>query len=215
MKKVITTMSALSLTVPSENANATDIDQLTQDELTVVYGEDSSFKGSGFVDLSVTKTVMLTNNQDLDGVVTAGDQLTYHIMIENMDAQNAVDGVFVVDVIDSKTDLILGTVSSTLGQVQNGNLPGDSNDLLTVDIPTIPADWFAIINFDVLVGELDDGPQVISNSAEVYGPSGSFFLSDDPNTSVFDPTMIDAQGPTPELIFQNGFDRVGGPSGGF
>ena len=70
-----------------------------------------------------------------------------------------------------------------------------------------------LANFDVTVNNLQPGLNVIVNSAEVYGPSGAFFVSDDPNTSVPDPTMIDAYGALPDLIFSQGFEFSG--SGGF
>ncbi len=118
-----------------------------------------------------------------------------------------------LDFLENKIELNLGTVTVSQGNVVSGNNMGDDTGLVNIELGTIAPNWFALVNFDVTVTDLIPGINVISNSAEVYGPSGSFFISDDPTTSVFDPTMIDAYGALPDLIFENSFDFAG--SGGF
>ncbi len=214
MKKIITTVSAMTLTLPSGASKAADIyvESFHHDDIRIMYAEGENFKGSGFVDLDVQKTVILSNDVDSSGDVTLGDQLTYSVQITNLD-QVAVPDVVMLDFLDSKIDLNLGTVAITQGLVLSGNSSSDSTGFLQVNLGAIAPNWFALIDFDVTVTDLDPGLNVVENTAEVFGPSGSFFLSDDPTTPEFDPTRIDAYGAFPDLIFENGFDFSG--SGGF
>lgn len=213
MKKTITTISAMTLTVPSGAAKeAQSISDNHLEDLEYVYADEQSFKGSGYVDLSVEKTVLFADDADNSGDITAGDQLKYTIQVHNLDVVEA-SGVSLLDFLDSKIELNLGTVAVSQGLVISGNNFLDDTDVVYLDFGTIAPNWFALVNFDVTVTNLEPGLNVISNSAEVYGPSGSFFISDDPTTPGFDPTMIDAYGACPDLIFENGFDFRS--SGGF
>ncbi len=214
MKKIITTVSAMTLTAPS---GATKESQpVVQDnyleDLEFIYASEESFKGSGFIDLSVEKTVLLTHDADNSGDITVGDKLKYTIQVHNLDDVEA-SGVSLLDFLESKIELNLGTVAVTQGVVISGNDFMDDTDVVYLDFGTIASNWFALVNFDVTVTNLEPGLNVISNSAEAYGPSGSFFLSDDPTTPGYDPTMVDAYGAYPDLIFTDGFEFRG--SGGF
>jgi uncharacterized repeat protein (TIGR01451 family) len=213
MKKIITTFSAMTLTVPSGAAKETQPESDSHlEDLKFVYADEESFKGSGFVDLSVEKTVLLSDDADNSGDITVGDQLKYTIQVHNLDVVEA-SGVTLLDFLDSKIELNLGTVAVSQGLVISGNDFLDDTDVVYLDFGTIASNWFALVNFDVTVTNLEPGLNVISNSAEVYGPSGSFFISDDPTTPTFDPTMVNAYGEYPDLIFDNGFEFRG--SGGF
>lgn len=214
MKKVITTVSAMTLTLQagSSQSNDTKVNEISVDDLSLVYAGEASFKGSGFVDLAVDKTVLLSYDADASGNVTLGDQLKYTIQVTNLSDIEA-SGITLLDFLESKIELNLGTVAVTQGVVVSGNDFVDNNDLVHVEFGDIAANWFALVNFDVTVIDLNVGPNVIVNSGEVYADDGSFFLSDDPTTPLFDPTMIDAIGFLPDLIFQNDFEFIG--SGGF
>ncbi len=205
-------MSAMTLTMQANDSQSSELTSYSPEELEVIYADEVGFRGSGFVDLSVDKSVVLSLDADHSGTVTSGDTLTYRIQINN-DTFGDVAGVTLYDLLEPKISLKLGTVTTTGGTVINGNSPGDFNDLINVHVDPIPAGWFSVVKFEVTVGALEPGLNVITNAAEVFGPSGSFFISDDPNTSLFDPTMIDAYGATPDLIFNGGFDT--GVSGGF
>ena len=214
MKKVITTVSAMTLTLQagSSQSNDTKVNEISVDDLSLVYAGEASFKGSGFVDLAVDKTVLLSYDADASGNVTLGDQLKYTIQVTNLSDIEA-SGITLLDFLESKIELNLGTVAVTQGVVVSGNDFVDNNDLVHVEFGDIAANWFALVNFDVTVIDLNVGPNVIVNSGEVYADDGSFFLSDDPTTPLFDPTMINAIGFLPDLIFQNDFEFIG--SGGF
>ena len=214
MKKILTTVSAMTITLQSGAANVTDIpsEGISLEDLVTIYSDEDGFKGSGFVDLSVEKNVFLSHDADGSGDVTLGDELLYSIQVTNLDDAQ-VSGVALFDYLENKIELKLGSVATTQGAVILGNGFMDNTDLVFVDFGVIAPNWFALANFEVTVTQLQPGLNVITNSAEVYGPSGSFFVSDDPTTPTFDPTMIDAYGAYPDLIFADGFEFRG--SGGF
>ena len=214
MKKIITTVSAMTLSMQPGAAQASGkpVEAFNTEDLQFIYADEETFKGSGFLNLSVEKSVSLSNDLDGSGDVTLGDELQYSIQVINLDQVEA-SGVMLQDFLTSKIDLNLGTVAITQGFVISGNQFGDSTDVVSIDFGTIAPNWFALANFDVTVVDLEPGLNVIVNSAEVFGPSGSFFVSDDPSTPGLDPTMIEAYGDFPDLIFENGFDF--GASGSF
>ena len=214
MKKIITTVSAMTLTVPSgtSTANQNNTASVGPDDTKVLYASEESFKGSGFVNLQVEKTVIWSSDNDNSGDVTLGDELTYTVRVINLEAFEAED-IQLFDLLDSKIQLNLGTVAITQGIVSTGNGISDPTNFIDVRFGNIAPNWFALADFDVTISNLEPGVNIISNSAEVYGPSGSFFISDDPSTPLFDPTQINAYGALPDLIYANGFEFKG--SGGF
>ncbi|MGJ8662382.1 MAG: hypothetical protein ACSHWU_01975 [Marinicella sp.] len=214
MKKIITTVSAMTLSLPSGATDGADltVEPLTRDDLESMSVEEATFKGSGFVDLDVQKTVLLSYDADGSGDISLGDELKYTIQVTNLNQTEATD-IVLFDFLDSRIDLNLGTVAITQGFVVSGNGFFDPSNQVYVDFGTIAPNWFALVDFDVTITNLNPGINVIENSAEVFGPSGSFFISDDPTTPEFDSTKVTTFGPLPDLIFENGFEFRG--SGGF
>ncbi len=214
MKKIITTISAMSLTLPSgaKNMDEDIAEFITQDDMKVLYASEESFKGSGFIDLTVEKTVLWSRDSDNSGDVTLGDELKYTVKVINLDGFEAAN-IQLFDLLDSKINLNLGTVAVTQGIVTSGNDFSDPLNVVDVEFGNIAPNWFAQAEFDVTITSLEPGVNVINNSAEVYGPSGSFFISDDPNTPSLDPTRINAYGAIPDIIYANGFEFQG--SGAF
>ncbi len=207
MKKIITAVSAITIAVPASSSNSAEdnIVEFDDNEMKFLYANEESFKGSGFIDLRVEKTVLWAGDNDNSGDVSLGDTLKYSVRVinlENVDAEN----VQMFDLLDSKIQLDLGTVAVTQGIVISGNDSFDSAQFVNVNLGNIAANWFALIDFDVTITNLDPGMNVISNTAEVFGPSGSFFISDDPTTDLFDPTLINAFGAPQDVIFTNGFE---------
>lgn len=215
MKKVITTMSAMTIAAQFNGAQAEPSEQ-TQSlnyDLNVGYIDENNFQGSGFVDLSVEKTVELLADNDASGTVTAGDTLAYRIVINNNE-NFSLNNIYLYDYLETKLSLNVGTVVTTDGTVVYGNGNSDNNYQIEVDIGFIAAGWYSAVEFEAEVVNLSPGHNVVFNEAVVYGPPGSPFFSDDPNTSEpDDPTLIDAYGAYPDLIFDNGFE--GSASGGF
>lgn len=214
MKKIITTVSAMTLTLPSGAAKAADltVDPISRDDLEMLSAEEATFKGSGFVDLDVQKTVLLSYDADGSGDISLGDELKYTIQVTNLSGAE-VSNVELLDYLDSRIELNLGTVAITQGLVMSGNGFLDDPGFVYLNFGTIAPNWFALVDFDVTITDLMPGINVIENSAEVFGPSGSFFISDDPTTPIFDSTDVNAFGAMPDAIFQNGFEFRG--SGGF
>jgi uncharacterized repeat protein (TIGR01451 family) len=215
MKKVITTMSAMTIAAQFNGAQAEQPkqSQLVYNDLKVGYSGENNFQGSGFVDLSVEKTVTLLADNDASGTVTEGDTLEYRIEIinaENFDVNN----VYVYDYLEQELRLNVGTVTTTNGTVVYGNNQNNNEWQIEVDIDYIPAGWYSMVKFEAEVVNLNPGHNVVFNEAAVFGPPGSPFFSDDPTTSQpDDPTLIDAYGAYPDLIFDDGFE--GSASGGF
>ncbi len=214
MKKIITTVSAMTLTLPTSATDNNDnkVKIIGPDDMKVLYASEENFKGSGFFDLKVEKTVLWSGDNDNSGDVTLGDNLKYTVKVINLEGVEA-DNVQLFDLLDSKIQLNLGTVAITQGFVNSGNDFFDPTTFIDVNLGNIAANWFALVDFDVTISNLEPGINVINNSAEVYGPSGSFFISDDPNTPLFDPTRINAFGAFPDTIYANGFEFKA--SGGF
>lgn len=213
MKKIITTVSAMTLTFQS---GATDQQQeaevISEGDLEILYDGEAVFKGSGFVDLAVEKTVLWSRDLDGSGDVSLGDELKYSVKVINLSNLPAED-VVMLDVLESKIELNRGTVAVTQGMVISGNQFFDPLNYVDVDLGDIAPNWFALIDFDVTITDLTPGLNVISNSAEVFSTSGFYMLSDDPTTTLYDPTRINAYGAFPDLIFSDGFEFRA--SGGF
>lgn len=215
MKKVITTMSAMTIAAQFNGAQAEQQEQVQPlySDLEVKYSDENSFKGSGFVDISVEKTVTLLADNDGSGTVTAGDTLAYRIQVNNNENFD-VNGVYLIDFFEGKLSLNVGTVSTTNGYVVYGNNPYDVDYLVEVDIDSVSAGWFSVVNFEAEVVDLSLGHNIIYNQAVVYDSLGVPHNSDDPTTSEpDDPTLIDAYGTYPDLIFDDGFEVP--VSGGF
>ena len=204
----------MTLTLPSGAANSNDnnIQSVGADDMRVLYASEENFKGSGFIDLRVEKTVLWSSDNDNSGDVTLGDELKYTVKVINLEGF-AAENVHMFDLLESKLQLNLGTVAITQGIVNSGNGFFDALNYVDVEFGHIAPNWFALVDFDVTIANLQPGINVISNSAEIYGPSGSFFISDNPNTPLYDPTRINAYGALPDIIFANGFEFRG--SGGF
>lgn len=65
------------------------------------------------VDLSLTKTVSLTNDADTSGTITVGDEVTFSITVINNDANQIASGVEVTDDINTLAGLTFVSSSST------------------------------------------------------------------------------------------------------
>ena len=172
MKKVITTVSAMTLTIPAgaTDSNETDVlEPLDQDDLKMIYADENLFKGSGFIDLDVDKTVFLINDADGSGNVTLGDELQYTVQVTNLN-QNEVPDVVLLDFLESKIELNLGTVAVTQGFVVSGNNFNDATDLVYLEFGDIAPNWFALVNFNVTVTNLEPGVNIIHQLGRSFWP---------------------------------------------
>ena len=184
----------VGITDPDDTDNtATDTDQL--------YG------------LEATKSDALTGDNDGNGVVSAGDVLTYTVIIENMGSTDFVDLVF-TDTPGANLTLVVGSVT-----VSDPSALVTQDTSVTVQIPLLQAGQSVTITFDVVISDpLPDGTQTVSNQGSVSGPGIPGEPTDDPDTGdEDDPTdteigdeLPDSPTPTPEITyFDPSISKVG------
>ena len=137
----------------------------------------------------VSKRWLLDTDADSNGVASPGDTLRYHLTLRN-DGNQAAAGVALVDIPDSNTPLVVGSVQTSTGVVTLGNSPGDGS--VEVNVGTLPAaGGTATITFRVtIVDPLPPGVTTVHNQAQVTGDNFPATLSDDPTTAAGgDPTV--------------------------
>lgn len=221
MKKVLTAMTAISMTLQANdnlnenlnNPNNQSTDKNTQsipveviknEILSQHFSDNPMFKlsntnagtlGASGSFLTVDKFVRLGFDPDASGTVTAGDILIYDIFTRNSTEINA-SGTFLGDIPDTTTSLIPGSVISTQGTIFIGNNPNDTS--VSVAINDLNSYDTSLVSFAVKVNSIADGQIVdISNQALVETINMGSSISDNPNTGTpFDSTDIKAFGST-------------------
>ena len=186
MRKVITAVSAISLTLQANDLLSKEAETVQQQAIPQMYAT----QGGG---VYVSKTVALTDDADNSGSPTFGDTLTYTIQVENNDQFNA-SGLFMTDVLDNNVTLDNGSISTTQGVVISGTTPGD--DTVQINLSDVNSGAVVEISFAATINPLpDNGFGVISNQALVDSSNFGLLLSDDPNEpGLRDPTVIRARG---------------------
>jgi len=123
---------------------------------------------------------------DGDGVPSPGDTLRYTNVITN-DGNGTALGVTFSDNPDSHTALLVGSVTTTQGNVLKGNSMGDES--VEVFLGDMGGHSQATVIFDAII----DNPlnvRRIANQATVEGSDFPVTKSDDPNTpQLNDPTV--------------------------
>lgn len=192
MKKIVTAVSAMTLTLQANDSLSKQLD----DKKLNIESSNKSISAGG-AELLFIKSVALTNDADNSSSVTFGDTLTYSIDIVNRETFNA-SGVFLSDTLSSRTTLDNNSVTTTQGAVTTGSSPGDVS--LEIDLGTVQGRSVVEISFDVVVNDNAFGP--ITNQATLTSLNFPTQLSDDPNTIVpNDPTEIQVMGdPTAEPV---------------
>lgn len=194
MKKIVTAVSAMTLTL---QANDSLCKQLDEQKLDIETSNKSISAGS--TDLLVIKTVALSDDADNSSDVTFGDTLTYSIDVVNTETFNA-SGVFLSDTLSSRTTLDNNSVTTSQGVVTTGSAPGDVS--LEVDLGTVQGRSVVEIRFDAIVSVDTFGP--ISNQATLTSLNFPTQLSDDPNTvAPNDPTEIQLMGEITQVPLLN------------
>ncbi len=133
-----------------------------------------------------------------DGIANPGESLTYVVSIENRGAGEAV-GVSYRSEADARTQLSVGTVTTTQGTVLTGNGPGDTSP--KVLLGTIPPGEVAVVTFDVQIADpfpfFSEGE--VACQGRLVGANFPQLLSDDPDTpEPDDPTRTPVEiGTTP------------------
>lgn len=181
MKKIVTAVSAMTLTL---QANDTLSEQL-DDKILNIESSKKSISAGG-TDLLVIKSVALSDDADNSSNVTFGDTLTYSIDVVNTETFNA-SGVFLSDTLSSSTTLDNDSITTSQGVVTTGSSPGDTS--LAIDLGTVPGRSVVEIRFDAIV--VADSLVRIRNQATLTSLNFPTQLSDDPNTTApNDPTDI-------------------------
>ena len=119
------------------------------------------------VSVSAAKVAALWIDADGSNLPSPGDTVRYTVTVSQFGNAPAV-GVVLSDTLDSNTELVNGSVTTTSGVVDEGNQPGDSS--VSVAIPTIGAGAVVYITYDVLIDNpLPPGVSEIVNQAFVVG----------------------------------------------
>lgn len=221
MKKVLTAMTAVSMTLQaSDNLQKeimfTDLDRNpvnSSEDLQGILGDDGyTTLKDNFETLGASGSFVFTNSvsvgldTDNSSSVTAGDVLVYDVLATNNDQINA-SGAFIDDLIGANTSLVNGAVNTSHGAVVIGNNSGDEN--ISIDINQLDVGDSALISFAVIVNPIPDGQIVeISNQALLSTINLGSLLSDDPNNynGSADPTIIKGYGSPVGLYIESTSD---------
>ena len=194
MKKIVTAVSAMTLTLQANDALSKQLD----DEILNIESSNKSISAGG-AELLLLKSVNLTNDADNSSSVTFGDTLTYSIDIVNTETFNA-SGVLLSDTFSSRTTLDNDSITTSQGVVTTGSSPGDRS--LVIDVGTIQDRSLVEISFDTVVDDTAFGP--ITNQAILTSTNFPSQLSDNPNTvAPDDPTEILLMGEPVEVPVLN------------
>lgn len=148
------------------------------------------------------KTDLMVVDADGSGNLSAGDTLEYIVTIHN-GGTAAAEGVSFTDTPDANTSLVVGSVSTSLGSVVQGNSGGDTS--VEVSIGDIEIGVTVTIEFRVVLGDGDY--TVVSNQGLVeWGAAApASEPTDDPDTDTGDdptesPVYVERAAPTPRSV---------------
>ena len=110
--------------------------------------------------IDATKTVSLINDADSSGTVTPGDTLEYTVTLQNNDGD--LTGVYFVDDLPSEVTYVAGSLTSTMGTVDDSN-PAQ----MVVNIGDMASNASATITFRVTVNSGVADGTVVSNQGYV------------------------------------------------
>ncbi|UCE18874.1 MAG: hypothetical protein JSV84_00535, partial [Gemmatimonadota bacterium] len=132
----------------------TPVPEVENDETVYLYGPC----------IDACKRDILLVDADLSGDPSPGDTLLYEVTISNIGNDVALGAAF-ADTPDVNSSLVVGSVTTTIGSVTEGNTPGDV--VVGVDVGTIPNGGAAVIEFEVAIHyPLPVGVDEISNQGE-------------------------------------------------
>ena len=236
MKKIITAMTAMSLTLQANDdlnqnlsnnestqniRNSTILDsnsslntnsyQASKEGDNSVFGSSGSFGCEvGASGTAFCNAVSFQDN-DISGGITEGDVLHHIVQFRNENGFNA-SGVVLDDVMDSNITLINSSVNVSQGIISSGSFIGDST--IHVDFGQVAPNEFVSLNFSATVNPIAGGNIIeISNQGLITTNNLGTFISDDPNTAeLHDPTVVQAFGATTvaysEFVSDDFFDHL-------
>ena len=235
MKKIITAMTAMSLTLQANDdlnqnlsnnesmqnfQNSTILEntklntnpyQTSKESDNSVFGSSGSFGCEVGASGSAFCIAVSFQDNDVSGTITEGDILHHIVQFRNESAINA-SGVILDDVMDSNITLINSSINVSQGIVNTGASIGDSS--INVIFGQVASNDFVSLNFSAAVNPIADGNIIeISNQGLITTNNLGTFISDDPNTAeLHDPTVVQAFGATTvaysEFVSDDFFDHL-------
>ncbi len=169
---------------------------LTTDDPGTITPDDPTITPVGAPQIVATKSVMLSNDADHNGLINPGDSVLYTIHMTNSGTISALSLV-VDDTPDPNTDLQAGTVTSDVGTILQGNTSGDSS--VQIDLGDFDPSATATITYVVRIHDapLPAGVTTIANQAVLSATNMIDGVTDDPGTSTpSDPTDTAISNPT-------------------
>ncbi len=138
--------------------------------------------------LSAILVDILTGDSNADGFANPNEQVTYVATLENTGNGAALDTVFHAP-IDPHSILVPGSVTTTRGTVELGNVEGDT--YVQVDLGEVPAGDAATITFTVMVeSPFPAALDQIACQGQLMGTNFPLLETDDPETvEAGDPTV--------------------------
>ncbi len=172
---------------PTDDPDTTDPDDPTRTPV-----------GVGAPNVQAQKTDALTNDVNSNGLVDAGDTLTYTVTLTNSGTADATNVNF-TDTPDANTTLVIGSVATTQGTVTTGNNAGDTS--VAVAVGTIPANGGSVtITFQVqVVDPIPAGVTQVANQGTVTGDNIPNTPTDDPDTGTPDDPTVTPLANAPDL----------------
>ncbi len=190
---------------------ASDVDEIvnqarvSSDSLPDVLSDDLAFGGANDptrITVNANAKVFVSMQDffvaDVDGnrILSSGDLLFYRVEIFNNGNRNAAD-VVLENTFNADMQLLPGTVSSSSGEVVNGNDVGD--DRVRVTIASLPGGQTVLVSYQVRIGDTST-LTVVRNQASVRYLNNLQpieILSDDPTTTAQpDPTISPVGAPS-------------------
>jgi uncharacterized repeat protein (TIGR01451 family) len=147
--------------------------------------------------VSATKRDALALDVDSNGIANPGDILTYTVTVRNSGNLTAT-AVLLNDRFDPTVQLVVGSTTTTQGQVVTGNTAGDG--VVKVELGGLPPASEATIRFRVrIVDPLPAGVTKVTNQAIISGGNFPAVPTDDPDTETPDDATETPVGAAPKL----------------
>ena len=143
--------------------------------------------------IATTSIIRASKTHSIIGTVSFGETINYSVVLDN--AENigniAASDVIFTDTPDINTTLVVGSVTTSQGNITTGNNAGDTT--VAIDVGDIASNNTVNITFDVVVNNPPANPiSEIVNQGVINSDTVNNLLSDDPfdPTGLSDPTVI-------------------------
>jgi uncharacterized repeat protein (TIGR01451 family) len=131
--------------------------------------------------ITATNVDTLVVDQNGNGQVNPGDTLQYTVVVTNSGSASATGVTFSSGALDSNTQLVVGSVTTSQGSITSGNTT--SNTTVGVTIGAIPAGSSVTITFRAqIASSLPNGVTQVANQGTIAGSNFSSVLTNDPAT---------------------------------